>query len=109
MDRVVLDFVAHRHRPGLSAWALLLIGTLLLALGVAWQLIDNAPKIAARKAQLSTLQTALEARRPPAAHFDDKQLAAEWTRAIGVAGELNQPWDKLFGALEKDVKRPIAV
>jgi Tfp pilus assembly protein PilN len=109
MDRVDLDFVAHRHRPGFFAWALLLVGASMLALVVVWQQLDREPKIAARKAQLSTLQTAIEARRPPAARFDDKQLAAEWTRAISVAGELNQPWDKLFAMLEKDVKRPVAV
>jgi Tfp pilus assembly protein PilN len=109
MDRVDLDFVAKRHRPDWSAWALLLTGALVLALVVAWQHFDRDAEIAARRAQLNALQTALEAKRPTAARLDDKQLASEWTRAIGVAGELNQPWDKLFAVLEKDVNRPVAL
>jgi len=109
MQPIALDFVRRRRPPDRTSWIVLALGALLCAGVLAWQQFDRAGELAARKAELARLQSALAAQRPETARLDDKQLATEWGRALSVAGELNQPWDRLFAMLEKDPKRPVAL
>jgi Tfp pilus assembly protein PilN len=109
MDRVTLDFVARGHRPSRASWLLLAAGALVLAALAAWQQFDRNPQLQARRAHLRRVQTALEARRPAQSSVDDRQLAAEWARAIGVADDLNQPWEGLFHMFERQVDRPVGL
>jgi Tfp pilus assembly protein PilN len=109
MDRIDLDFISRRHRPNRLSWLLLAMGVALFSGALAWQQLDRLPKLSERQAQFKALRATLDLHRPQVARMDDKELAAEWSRAINVADELNQPWDKLFAVLEKDIKRPVAL
>jgi Tfp pilus assembly protein PilN len=109
MDRVILDFAQRGHRSGPAGWALLLLGAVSLAAVTSWTTFKEAPRLAAREARLDALKTALDARGPSSVKLDDKQLVADWGRAMGVVGELNLPWDKLFTTLEANANRPVAL
>lgn len=108
MRRIELDFVKGR-RTGIAGWLLLVAGLGAAGAVVAWQQLDQAPRLAEREAHWSTLQRAVEAKQPATVRGDEKQLAADWNRAIAVAADLNEPWDQLFATFESQKDRPVAL
>ncbi|MFZ4538057.1 hypothetical protein [Propionivibrio sp.] len=109
MQRIDLNF-ATKHQPaGVAAWLLLLLGIAALAAVIAWDRLYWQPLVASGEKQLRASQSALQALQPAALKIDDSQLAAEWGRAIAVAGELNLPWEKLFSTFEAEAERPVAI
>ena len=110
MDEIHLDFLHPQRRNGALAWLLLGFGLAAVLAALGWNRLIQMPDLAMHATELHGLNSALAERRPPvASNSNEKQLAQEWVRAINVAGELNQPWDDLFEALEKNAKRPVAL
>ncbi len=108
MRRIDLDFVTHR-RAGIAGWLILFAGIAAAGAVVAWQQLNQAPRLAEREARWSELDRAIAARQPAPVRGDDKQLAADWSKAIAVAGDLNLPWEQLFATFESQKERPVAL
>lgn len=109
MQPTYLDFANDRRPAGAGRWLFLLLGIVALAAVISWDRLYWQPLLVAGELRLHSLQKAADARRPAALKIDDKQLAAEWNRAIVVAGELNLPWEKLFATFEAEAERPVAL
>ncbi|MFZ4625462.1 MAG: hypothetical protein ACOYNF_14660 [Rhodoferax sp.] len=109
MQRIDLDFSGRRRPVGVGRWLGLGLGIAALATVIAWNHWHWQSRVVAAEKQLRTVQAALQARQPAAQKMDDTQLAAEWGRAMTVAEELNQPWDKLFATVEAQATGSVAL
>ena len=109
MKRIDLDFASTPRPAGPARWLSLIVGVVCLSAVTGWNHLYWQPRIAAEADHLQSMQTTLEARRPAALKIEDAQLAAEWARAMSVAGELNLPWEKLFATFEAEAERPVAL
>jgi Tfp pilus assembly protein PilN len=109
MQKMNLDFARQRRLAGPAGWLLLTVGAVCVTALVVWVQVDRQPRLGEREAALRKLQATLTARQPAAVKMDDKQLADEWLRAMRVAGDLSLPWEKLFGILEANAGRPVAL
>lgn len=109
MPRIHLNFAKTPQPAGVARWLLLLCGVAALSAAVAWQHGVWQPQQAVAEARLHTLQLALKARQPATLKIEDAQLAAEWNRAISVAGKLNLPWEKLFAIFESEGETHVGI
>lgn len=109
MQTLNLDFVTQRRSGSLSGWLLLLAGTLSLVACLAWYSQILAPRLDETQARLSKSQKVQRTNQPAVGKVNDKQLAADWARAMQVANDLNLPWEQLFSTLEKATGKEVAL
>lgn len=110
MRPLELDFVKQSRRANLLGWLLLLAGAVLLAAAIGWGETVLKPRSEQIGLRLATLQHAmLGKQRQAGLSGNDKELAAEWIRAMSVASDLNQPWDRLLSTLEKNEGRDVSL
>lgn len=109
MPRLDINFAKHRPPAGRLSWLGLLLGLGALGAALGWQHLYWQPRLKAAESQLQATRAALAARQPAALKIDDLQLAAEWNRAIAVAGKLNMPWDQLFATFEGEAQRQVGI
>jgi len=110
MQRIHLDFVNARRPKRWSDWLILLFGLGGVIALIAWDQLHWQALDVASSARLRSLQAAIAKRQGMVVvKPEDAQLISEWNRAIGVANELNLPWDSLFTTFEAEAGRPVAI
>ena len=109
MPRIQLNFAKTPPPAGMARWLLFLIGIAALAATISWDYLYWQPQLAAAEQRAHVIQMALQARQPATLKIEDTQLAAEWNRAISVAGELNLPWEKLFAIFETEGEKQVGI
>jgi len=110
MQRIHLDFVNTRRPSRWSDWLILLFGLGGVIAVVAWDQLHWQALDAASAERLRSVQAAVAKRQGIVVpKLEEAQLIGEWSRAIGVANELNLPWDKLFTTFEAEAGRPVAI
>ena len=110
MRALELDFIKQSRRPNLAGWLLLLAGAALLTAVMSWGENVLKPRSEQSEALLASLRHEQQgSRRQTSVNAGDKELATDWARAMGVANDLNQPWDRLFVTLEKAAGKDVSL
>lgn len=107
-----LDLLRRRPRPPLSAWIVLIAGSLVFAAVAAWDALAAAEFETRRLAverELKAMKEASAAARPAGVPLDSSQVAEEFGKALRVSANLNSPWAELFATLEGEIERPVGL
>jgi Tfp pilus assembly protein PilN len=107
-----LDLLHRRPRPPLSAWLVLIAGSVVFAAVATWDSLAAAEFETRRgvvERQLAAIKEASAVARPAGLPLDSSQVAEEFGNALRVSAKLNSPWAELFATLEGEIERPIGL
>lgn len=109
MANLHLDFICPVRPASRLAW-IFGMGTLVgLVMLMAWNYAVLEPDVDLKTAQLRKIRQELSSHAPPAPKLSEKQLVAEWQKALEISHHLATPWQVLFSMLESHEDQNVAL